>query len=257
MRVSIGGVAIDAVTLEEAVEKVVEHAAAGGPPAYVVTPNAQHLALLEDSPDFRRAYDEAWMRVADGVPLIWASRTMGRPLPGRVNGTDLFEEVCAAAAGRGVRVFLLGGKPGAADEAARVLRERSPGLEIAGTSCPPMGFERDPVESERVIAAIREAAPHVMFVGLGAPKQELWMRDNRERAGVPVSLGIGGSFEIVAGMVPRAPRWMQRNGLEWLYRLGREPRRLWKRYAVTNPRFAWIVAREMVRDRLSTPPGGP
>lgn len=257
MHVKIGGVAVDAVTLDGAVRRVVEHAAARGTPEYVVTPNAQHLALLQDSPEFRGAYDEAWMRVADGVPLVWASRALGKPLPGRVNGTDLFEAVCAAAAPRGIRVFLLGGKPGAAEEAARVLRERNPGLEIAGTCCPPMGFERDPAESERVIAAIRAAEPHVMFVGLGAPKQELWMQANRERAGVPVSIGIGGSFELVAGMVPRAPRWMQRYGLEWLYRLGREPGRLWKRYAVTNPRFVWIVAREVLRPGVSTPPGDP
>lgn len=247
MRVEIGGASIDALTLAEAVQRVVEHARARGAPGYVVTPNAQHLTLLEDSPTFRRAYDASWLCVADGVPLVWASRLLGTPLPGRVNGTDLFEGVCAAAPAAGLRVFFLGGMPGAADAAARVLRERHPGLEIAGTCCPPLGFERDEEESRRVVEAITAAEPHVLVVGLGAPKQELWMYENRARVGVPVSLGIGGSFELVSGMVKRAPRWMQRAGLEWLYRLLREPGRLWKRYAVTNPRFVWIVLRQRFR----------
>lgn len=243
-QIEIAGVRIDACTLEETVQRVVEHAASRGAPAFVVTPNAHHVVMLQESEPFRRVYREAWLSVADGVPLIWASRLLGSPLPGRVNGTDLFEAVCAAAAKRRLRVFLLGGRPGAADAAARVLQERHPDLIIAGTYCPPFGFERDAEESARTISAVREARPDILFVGLGAPKQEIWMHENGEAVGVPVSLGIGVSFELVAGMVQRAPPWMQRSGLEWFFRLLMEPGRLWKRYAVTNPRFVALVLQQ-------------
>lgn len=255
-RVSICDTDLDVCSLDEAVSRIVEHARGRGAPGYVVTPNAQHVCLIQDSPPFREAYRGAWLSVADGVPLVWAGRLLGKPLRGRVNGTDLFEAVCAAGGEVGLRIFLMGGRPGAAEGAARALQARHPGLRVVGTACPPMGFERDPEESARLEEAIRRAEPDVVFVGLGAPKQELWMQSARERLGVPVMLGIGGSFEMVSGMVPRAPRWMQRSGLEWLYRLVREPRRLLVRYAITNPRFVWLVLRQLWGERLARPARG-
>lgn len=253
-RVRLCGTAIDPVSLDESIERIVQHARSGGAPGYVVTPNAQHLCMVHDDPRFAEAYRGAWLSVPDGVPLVWASRLLGTPLPGRVNGTDLFERLCEAAAEAGLRVFLLGGKPGAAEGAASALRAHSPGLVIAGTCCPPMGFDRDPAELERVDQAIRAAAPHLLFVALGAPKQEVWMHERFPHLGVPVAVGIGGSFEMVSGMVPRAPRWMQRTGTEWLFRLSREPRRLLVRYATTNPRFVWMVARQWMGRRAGRPP---
>lgn len=250
-RIDICGAGVDPCTLDGAVRRVLERARAGGPPSYVVTPNTQHVALLQDSEEFRRIYRSAWLSVADGMSLVWASRLLGTPLPEKVSGIDLFEAVCAAAAGTGVRVFLLGGRPGAAAEAARVLAARHPGLVVAGTYCPPMGFEADPVEAERAVRAVRSAAPHVLFVALGAPKQESWMYRNRELLGVPVLLGVGAAFDFVAGRVRRAPRWMQDWGLEWVFRTMTEPRRLGKRYAVTNPRFAWLLLKQYVRRRRS------
>ncbi|HWK89938.1 MAG TPA: WecB/TagA/CpsF family glycosyltransferase, partial [Longimicrobium sp.] len=235
---------VDACTMRQAVAAMLERARAGGPPAYVVTPNAHHLVLLEDSAPFRGVYRGAWLVLADGMPLLWAARLLGTPLPEKVSGSDLFVEVCGAAAGTGLRVFLLGGRPGAAEGAARELERRFPGLRLAGAHCPPFGFERDPAALEQVERAIRDAAPHLLFVGLGAPKQELWIQANAARLGVPVAAGVGVSFEFVAGMVRRAPRWMQRAGLEWFYRLLREPRRLWRRYASTNPRFVALVLRQ-------------
>ena len=246
-RLRVGAAEIDVLTLEETTQLVIERAQAGGPPGYIVTPNAQHVALLESSAELREAYEHAWLSVADGVPLIWASRLLGVPLPGRVNGTDLFEVTCAAAAESGVSVFLFGGKPGSAEGAVRVLSERHPTLRVAGTYCPPMGFERNADERRKAVEAVRQAAAGVVFVGLGAPKQERWMLESQEEIGAPVSMGIGGSFELVSGMVPRAPVWMQRHGLEWFYRLAREPRRLWKRYAVTNPHVVAIVRRQRLR----------
>ncbi|HEX2095672.1 MAG TPA: WecB/TagA/CpsF family glycosyltransferase [Longimicrobiaceae bacterium] len=251
-RVDVCGAGIDPCTLEEAVRRIVDRARAGGPPEYVVTPNAHHVVLLQDSELFRRIYDAAWLSVADGMSVVWASRILGRPLPGKVSGIDLFQAVCGAAAGTGLRVFLLGGRPGAAAEAARVMRAARPELVIAGTYCPPMGFENDPAESARALQAVRAAAPHILFVALGAPKQEIWMYENRARLGVPVSAGVGAAFDFAAGFVRRAPRWMQRTGLEWVFRVLMEPGRLGRRYAVTNPRFVRIFLRHYLRNRRAT-----
>lgn len=243
-RVTIAGTEIDSVRFRDAVDRILAHARAGGDPVFIVTPNAHHVSMLQSSAEFREAYRSAWLCLADGVSVLWAARLLRSPLPEKVSGSDLFPAVCKAAAGTGIGIFLMGGRPGAAETAARVLQERYPGLEIAGTYCPPLGFEHDAVESARAVEAIRSAAPGVLFVGLGAPKQELWMYRNRHQIGVPVSIGVGVSFEFVAGMVRRAPKWMRRSGLEWFYRLVSEPRRLWKRYAVTNLHFAWLVLRQ-------------
>lgn len=242
-RVRIGRAPVDRVSMADAVRRILAHAEARGAPEYVVTPNAHHVVMLQDSPRFREVYERAWLSLADGMSVVAAARLLGTPVPEKVSGSDLFPAVCRAA-GPDVRVFLLGGRPGAADEAARVLREHNPRLRIVGTYCPPMGFEHEPAELERTNAAVRAARPHVLFVGLGAPKQEFYMAENREALGVPVSVGVGVSFEFVAGMVERAPVWVQRIGLEWADRLRKEPRRLWKRYATTNPRFVALVLRQ-------------
>lgn len=245
--IDIAGVRVDACTFREAVQRIVEHARAGGPPAYVVTPNAHHVVTLQESERFRRVYDGAWLSLADGMSIVWAARLLGTPVPEKVSGSDLFPALCDAAAKAGVRIFLFGGRPGAAEAASERLRAMYPGLEVAGTYCPPFGFENDSAESAKAREAIRAAAPRIVFVGLGAPKQEYWMADEGVRLGVPVLVGIGVSIEFVAGMVKRAPVWMQRSGLEWFYRLASEPRRLWKRYAVTNPRFVRLVLQQYRR----------
>jgi N-acetylglucosaminyldiphosphoundecaprenol N-acetyl-beta-D-mannosaminyltransferase len=256
-RLTLAGVPIDACTGGEAVRLIVDHATRAGPPAYVVTPNAMHVVMLQEMESFRRVYDEAWLSLADGMAVVWACSVLGTPVPEKVSGSDLFPALCGAAADAGASVFFMGGRPGAAEGAARVLTARHPALRVAGTYCPPMGFEKDPAENARTLAAVRAAAPDILFVGLGAPKQEFWMHAHHRELGVPVSLGIGVSFEFVAGMVKRAPVWMQRSGLEWFHRLAMEPRRLWKRYAVTNPRFAALVLREYTRGGRPPAPPAP
>jgi N-acetylglucosaminyldiphosphoundecaprenol N-acetyl-beta-D-mannosaminyltransferase len=248
-RATIAGAAIDALSFGQVVDAIVTRAAHTEDPCYVVTPNAHHLVLLQQDALLRDIYGRAFLVVPDGVPLLWAARLLGQRLNGRVNGTDLFETLCARAAERGLRVFMLGGREGAADAAATVLTARHPGLRICGTACPPIGFEDDPIESALVLDAIRAAQPNLLFVGLGAPKQEYWMYRNCARLGVPVSLGIGVSFEFVGGVVRRAPRWMQRAGLEWLHRVGSEPARLWQRYVFGNARFCALVARQYAIQR--------
>lgn len=248
-RIEIVGTPVDACTFAEAVERIVERAARGGPPSYVITPNAHHVVLLQESEEFRVAYRGAWLSLADGMSVVWASRLLGTPLPERVSGSDLLPALSKRMAGTGLSIFLLGGRPGSADRTAEVLQARYPGLEIAGTHCPPLGFEWNPEEMARIDEAIRAAKPDLLFVGLGAPKQELWMHRHVARLGVPVAMGVGGSFELEAGVLPRAPRWMRRAGVEWLFRLMVEPRRLWRRYAVSNPRFVALVLRQRLDRR--------
>jgi N-acetylglucosaminyldiphosphoundecaprenol N-acetyl-beta-D-mannosaminyltransferase len=244
-KASICGVKIDRYSFDKVVEMIVHGALSFcATPKYIVTPNAHHILLLQKDTHFRKIYQGAFLVVPDGVSLLWAARFLGTPLCGRVNGTDLFEQLCEVAANRGLRVFLLGGRPGAADQAAQVLTARYRGLNIVGTYCPPYGFERDESELAIINTRIKEAVPHFLFVGLGAPKQEYWIYANHQELGVPISIGIGVSFELVSGMVKRSPGWMQKAGLEWLFRLTVEPRRLWKRYLIGNSLFLWLVLKQ-------------
>lgn len=244
-RVNICGVEIHPYSFDQVVDLIVQHAMSpGAAPRYIVTPNAQHIALLQKDAHFRTIYRNAFLSVPDGVPLLWASRFLGTPLAGRVNGTDLFERLSEVSAEVGLQVFLLGGRPGSVDKAAQILQARHPGLSIVGTYCPPYGFEADPEELTIINTKIKTAAPQVLFVGLGSPKQEYWIYAHYQENQVPISIGIGASFEFVSGMVKRAPRWMQKSGLEWLYRLVVEPGRLWKRYLVGNSFFLYCVLKQ-------------
>lgn len=244
MRVNICGVEIDQYSFDEVLERVVQHALSRDQPEYVVTPNAMHILLLQKDTYFQDIYRRAFLVVPDGVSLLWAARFLQTPLNGRVNGTDLFEKLCAVAAEKELRIFLLGGRPGSAEKAAQVLQDRYPDLRIVGTHCPPYGFEHKPEELAVIESKILSTQPDILFVGLGAPKQEKWIANNYLSLNVPVSIGIGVSFELVANMVPRAPIWMQRAGLEWLFRLIAEPGRLWKRYILGNPTFVWLVLQQ-------------
>lgn len=244
MRVNICGVKIDDYSFNDVVERIVDRAVTAVLPSYVVTPNAQHVLSLQRDADFRDIYEKAFLAVPDGVSLLWSAKFLKTPLKGRVNGTDLFEELSAVAEKKGLKIFLLGGRPGAAEAAKKTLLSRHPDLKIVGTHCPPYGFESQPEELASINSKIKAAAPDILFVGLGAPKQEKWIYDNYQELGVPVSLGIGVSFELVADMVQRAPLWMQKWGLEWLFRLIVEPKRLWKRYVMGNPQFMWLVLKQ-------------
>ncbi len=246
MRVSICGVEIDRYTFDEVLEAITHHALSNGKPEYVVTPNAQHILTLQKDAHFREIYRQAFLVVPDGVSLLWAAKFLQTPLKGRVNGTDLFERLCAISVEKGLKIFLLGGRPGAAEKAKETLQARYPSLKIVGTHCPPYGFESNPAELALINANIKAAAPHILFVGLGAPKQEYWIYANYQQLGVPISLGIGVSFELVADMVKRAPVWMQKMGLEWFFRLIVEPRRLWQRYIIGNPHFIWLVLMQRI-----------
>jgi N-acetylglucosaminyldiphosphoundecaprenol N-acetyl-beta-D-mannosaminyltransferase len=215
-----------------------------------VTAAAVNLVMsAHDDPATMRAVLGATLAVPDGQPLVWALRLLGHARATRVYGPDLMERYCAHAAIADIPVYLYGGR---SEQALALLseqlRKRFPGLRIAGGHSPPFRT-LTAEERERVVAEIDSSGAKVVWVGTGQPKQELWMSEMRPRLAAPLLVGVGAAFDFHAGIVSQAPRWMQRNGLEWVYRLSREPRRLWRRYASQNPRFVASFARQCLRER--------
>lgn len=246
-RVQIGHALVHACPFDDMTKAIVRTAVLGGEPKYVVTPNMQHIALLEEDSCLRRIYTEAAFVLPDGVSLLLAARVLGQRIPQRIAGVDMLQALCRQAAREGLRIFLLGGRSGSAEKAAAKLRAQYHGLIVSGTCCPPLGFEKDPCQQNDIEARIRAARPHFLFVAFGAPKQEYWMYEHAYQLGVPVTMGVGGSFEMVGEVIARAPTWLQKVGLEWLYRLVREPRRLWKRYLTGVIQFSRIVMRQRLK----------
>ena len=227
--VHVGAVTLHALTEAQCVSTVCEQLAAGRG-GWIVTINVDHLRLFAQEPQYAVACAAATLVVADGMPLVWASRLQGTPLPERVTGIDLVSSLSAAAAACGRSIFLLGGAPGTAEAAAGVLRRRYPELRIAGTVCPPFGFEGDPEATARVTATVCAAAPDIVYVALGKPKQDMVINRLRDQLPRTWFLGVGIAFSFLSGDLRRAPVWMQHAGLEWLHRLMQEPRRLARRY---------------------------
>jgi N-acetylglucosaminyldiphosphoundecaprenol N-acetyl-beta-D-mannosaminyltransferase len=238
----VWGVPFRPLKLAETVAAVGDLIKAGGP-AYFITANTHYVMLTEKNSDLSAINLQAAFIVADGAPLVWASRWHGSPLPERVAGSDLIFELSAEAAKKGYRLFLLGGAEGVAVEAARRLTARYAGLEIVGTEAPPFR-EQTSEEHAALIARIKLARPDILFVGFGQPKGERWIDRNYADLGVPVCVQIGASLDFAAGRIRRAPRWMQKSGMEWSFRLLSEPRRLATRYA----RNAWFILRMIGRD---------
>jgi N-acetylglucosaminyldiphosphoundecaprenol N-acetyl-beta-D-mannosaminyltransferase len=245
IRIPLFGIGIDAISFSECISTI-EKAVTDKMNVFVVTPNVDHLMKLRHDQEFRAIYRQAFLSVADGVPLLWAMRFLGTPLKGRINGTDLLVSLTELSARKGYSVFFLGGRPGAAEKAKVRLEQTCPGVRIAGCYAPPLGFENDPVENAKIRDMIKAASPDLLFVGFGAPKQEKWIYNWHKELNVPVSIGIGVSFELIAGMISRAPVWMQKNGFEWFWRLLAEPGRLWKRYLVDDLRFFPMILREKI-----------
>jgi len=241
------GCRIDRLTMEETVARCEEIIAAREPRQHVVV-NAAKLTMLQRDTRLREIVADAAIVNADGQSVVWASRLLGDPLPERVAGIDLMHRLLERAEERRYRVFVLGARAEVLDEALVRLRERHPRLVVAGARD---GYFTE-AESESVCEEIRASKADVLFVAMSSPKKELWVADNLERTGVPLAMGVGGAIDVVAGVASRAPLWAQRAGLEWLFRLAQEPRRLARRYAVTNARFVALVARELVRRRLAS-----
>jgi N-acetylglucosaminyldiphosphoundecaprenol N-acetyl-beta-D-mannosaminyltransferase len=214
---------------------------------YVVTPNVDHLVILKNRADLREAYEEASLVLADGAPLVMASRWFGKPLPERVAGSDLVPQLFAASAAAPIRLFLLGAASGVAEIAADRIHGTWTGIDVVGTYSPPIGFENDATENERIFTAISAVKPDLLIIGLGAPKQELWIHKNRHRVGAKVAICAGATIDFLAGHRRRSPLWMRRVGLEWLHRVASEPRRLAGRYARDAWEFPQLLWREWRR----------
>jgi len=255
-RVNLLDTLIDCVDADQAMAQI-DGFVQSKRPHHVVTANVDFLRLASQDAGFQSIVNDADLVLADGMPLVWASRRQLTPLPCRVTGVDMILACAQLAARRGYSIFLLGAAPGVAYQAAEVLQQRFPGLRIAGTYSPPAA-EMTEQDDDAGVRMVRAARPDMLFVAFGAPKQEHWIRAHQETLNVPVCMGVGGSFDMLAGNVRRAPVWIQRHGLEWLYRLAQEPRRLWKRYIVHDlPVFARLMLQPRDGAAVSQPASRP
>lgn len=246
--VELFGIRVNALDLDGLLQALDARIAARDP-GYVVTPNVDHVCNFRQDPALAEAYRASALVVADSTPLMWAARLLGTPLPQKLSGSDLIYWVSGHAARQGHSIFLLGAAEGVADKAAANLMQRYPGLRVAGTCSPPMGFEKDAAELARIRELVESSGAEICFAAFGSPKQEVWMHRSAAGMATPVLIGVGASLDFVAGRVRRAPRVVQRCGLEWLWRLCREPGRLWRRYLVNDSRFIGLFVAEWWRKR--------
>lgn len=238
------GCDIDRLDMEATLRRCEELIEAGGPVQHVVV-NVAKVVALRDDPRLREIVESCALVNVDGQPLVWASRLLGDPLPERVAGIDLMLRLLERAEERGYRIFILGARQEVLETAVARIRARHPRLEIAGYH---HGYFTEE-ETERVCELIRAAEPHILFVAMSSPRKEYWLAEHAAGLGVPFSMGVGGSIDVVAGTTRRAPLWMQRAGLEWFFRFAQEPLRLGPRYLRTNTRFALLLARELLARR--------
>ncbi|ELC8386903.1 WecB/TagA/CpsF family glycosyltransferase [Clostridium perfringens] len=232
-RVTFLNTEVDNLTMDEAIDKA-EELIIKKKPSYVVTPNVDHIVKLETDKEFQDVYKNADLILTDGMPLIWISKMKGNPIKEKISGSDFFPKLCERAAEKGYSLFLLGAAEGVAAKAAKNLKEKYEGLNIVGTYSPSYGFEKKDDEIKMIIEMINETKPDILAVGLGAPKQEKFLYKYKNELNVPISLAIGASIDFEAGNMNRAPKWMQNCGLEWFYRLCKEPKRMFKRYIIDD-----------------------
>lgn len=260
-RVRIGQVPLDPVTLTEAVDRIVELARSGRG-GTVFTPNVDHIVVADENPAFQDAYANVSLSLVDGTPVFWAARLLRFGIPEKVSGSDLFEPLVERAAREGLPVFLLGGLPGVAEMARDNLVARHPGLRVVGLCAPRIDAAGHAEGEAALVETIRATEPAIVFVACGAPKSELFSDRQRAALRPAVLVCVGAAIDFAAGTAQRAPRWVSRVGLEWAYRLAREPRRLARRYLLRDPKFLWIFARQLTdalvpaRGRLAPPAEG-
>jgi len=249
-RAQLLGLAFDTVTMEEAVARCVAMCHAERTSHMVVTANASYLCIMRQDPELARACRAAELVVADGMSVVWALRASGQAVPERVPGVELMEHLLAAAGKHRLRVYFLGARREVVSKLAEL--SQAQGIEIAGFRDGYFGPEDD----LDIVEEIRASGAHMLFVGMPTPFKELWCERYRDRLNVPVIMGVGGSFDVLAGFIKRAPRVIQSYGMEWFWRLMMEPRKLWKRYLITNSQFIWFGGLEIVARRLGAMPVG-
>lgn len=244
-RANIAGVPVDNLTEDETVEAI-DRLLAGAGSHYMAVVNASKITVACRNPELLRILKAADLVTADGMSVVWASRLLGRPLKARVTGIDLLQRLVRHAAARGLSVYFLGASEASVSGAVTQFVSLRPALRVAGYR---NGYFASS-EAGAVAEAIKRTGANFLFVAMGSPAQELWIHSNLDATGAQFALGVGGSFDHISGLSRRAPRWMQQAGLEWLYRLAREPGRLWRRYLIGNTKFAWLVARQFLSQTL-------
>jgi len=242
-RFDVLGVKIHALDLERATQIVITHSQTP-PPGYVCVTGVHGVIESQDDPELKRIHHDAFLVTPDGMPLVW----LGPPQTGRVYGPDLMLAVCERGREAGIRHYFLGGGPGVAETLAERLQQRFPGLQVVGRFTPPFR-EMTETEVDDLRADVARAAPHLIWVGLSTPKQERFMARHWPHLAAGLMIGVGAAFDFHAGLKPQAPRWMQRSGLEWFYRLLQEPARLGPRYLKNNPRFLWLLLKQKLGRR--------
>lgn len=248
-RIEVLGVGIDAVTMAQvghAFGQMIESSR----PHLVFNVNVDICMQARRDAELAAILHAADLVLVDGTPMVWAARLLGTPLPERVSGSDFLPWFCGIAAESGYRLFFLGAGPGVAQRAKEAVEELLPDLSIVGTYSPPYGFEHNDEENRRIVELVRRASPDVLFVAFGAPKEQKWLYRFRDDLGVPVAMGVGSSFDYLAGRLKRAPRWIQALGLEWIYRLAQEPKRLWRRYLLSDPPFIFYLLLDFARRKV-------
>jgi N-acetylglucosaminyldiphosphoundecaprenol N-acetyl-beta-D-mannosaminyltransferase len=244
-RVTVVGHSLDALTMDEAVDRCVAWCRARGASHVVMPINAAVVVAMRHDPALRTAANDANLKIADGAAILWAARLSGVRLPERVTGIDLMQRLVERAATDGQSIFFLGARRQVVERLVDTYRARYPNLRIAGFQDGYFGEN----EHAPLIERIRTSGADLLFIGMPTPFKETWAQRHRDRLGVPVILGVGGSFDVLAGFIPRAPRFLQRAGLEWLWRLVCEPRRLWRRYLIGNAAFIGIAIAAAARRR--------
>lgn len=231
---------IDNVTKQEAIERI-EYCIQNRIIGQVITPNVDQIVRMEWDDYFRQICEDCELLLVDGHPLIWVAKLYKKPFKEKICGSDLVPELCELAAKKGYSVFLLGAAPGVAQKAAEKLIDSNPGLNVAGVYSPPIGFEKDELEIERINKMLLDSHADMLFVGMGVPKQDIFIHENMMKYKIPMSFSIGGTIDFIAGVQKRAPKWLSDNGFEWLYRLVHDPKRLFKRYIIDDSKFIKMI----------------
>lgn len=232
-RVKFMNTHIDNVTMDEAVkhiEECIEQRKIG----QVITPNVDQIVRIEWDEYFKEICENCELLLVDGHPLMWIAKAYGEPFKEKIPGSDLVPVLCERAAQKGYKVFLLGAAEGVAAKAAEVLKRRYKGLQVVGTYSPPYGFEKDEDEIEKINTMLKASCADMLFVGMGVPKQDIFIYENMQKYQIPMSFSIGGTIDFIAGTQKRAPKWVSKIGFEWLYRFFQDPKRMYKRYFVDD-----------------------
>lgn len=231
---------IDDVTKQEAIEHIeycINHRIIG----QVITPNVDQIVRIESDKYFKTICENCELLLVDGHPLMWTAKYYGRPFKEKICGSDLVPELCSLAAKKGYSVFLLGAAPGVAQRAAERLIVDNPGLKVAGVYSPPIGFEKNQDEISKINEMLKASGADMLFVGMGVPKQDIFIYENMKTYQIPMSFSIGGTIDFIAGVQKRAPKWISNIGMEWLYRLIQNPKRMFKRYIIDDSKFFSLI----------------